>query len=104
MGVPIHVREKGLIRVVIAMVAADFRRRRKLGQIRVLLRTEAKLGAKETKAMLDTIRGLEVLKANILLLEKSKKISKLWHVVHIVSAIIMAIALPIHIYVGWLYG
>ena len=58
------------------------------------------MSGQEAKETLQTIRSLEVLKQNVLLLEKSKKISKLWHVVHITSAMIMIPALLYHIYIG----
>ena len=59
---------------------------------------------REVREIARIIQTLEVLKQNILLLEKSRAISRLWHKVHIVAAVIMFIILPIHIAVGLLFG
>ena len=98
-SIPEAQRKYGLIRTVLLMFTLDLKRNAKLAGLRgrLLAAGQTRRSAKE---ILQTIKRKANLEQKILLYEKSRRVAKVWLVVHVLSAIVMFLLLAYHIKVG----
>jgi len=92
-------RSRGLFRTVFLMFQLDIQRNAKLLGLRSKL-TGAGQSRAQVKEIIKTIKRKANLEQKILLYEKSRKVAKLWQIVHILAAIVMFAVLAFHIYLG----